>query len=330
MTRSPLEAQIEAFLSWLTHERRSPRSTSETYARTLRHLAAFLDEERLPLDAARVSLPMLRAWLARLDEKDGPTTIARKVATVRSFFRFLHRRDLVPENVAARLRAPKAPRPLPRFLTVDEAFRVVEAPRTETARDEALCFRDRAILELLYGAGLRVAELCGLRCDDVDLRARLVRVLGKGDKERIAPFGPPAAEALEVWLEARETLIARSSARRAVEDALWLGVRGTRLTVRQVQNVVRRAGALGAGRGDLHPHALRHSFATHLLDAGADLRAIQELLGHASLATTQRYTHVSVDRLLAVYDKAHPLAHRVPSDASSGTPTARASETGQS
>jgi integrase/recombinase XerC len=217
---------------------------------------------------------------------------------------------------------------LPRFLTVDEAFRVVEAPSEDAQREEALRLRDRAILEMLYGAGLRVSELRGLRVDALELADQRVRVLGKGQKERLAPFGSPALEALRAWLEVRPLLLARASntiaetvdpprrgdaasrsGSRCARDALWLGEKGTALTVRQIQNIVRRYGALGAGRGDLHPHALRHSYATHLLDAGADLRGIQELLGHASLATTQRYTHVSVDRLMAVYDKAHPLAH---------------------
>jgi integrase/recombinase XerC len=162
------------------------------------------------------------------------------------------------------------------------------------------------MLELLYAAGIRVSELAGLRLGAVDREGRQIRVMGKGQKERLAPFGGPCAEALDAWLAVRSSLV---TAKTVPADALLLGARGTHLTVRQIQNIVRRYGALGAGRGDLHPHALRHTCATHLLDAGADLRTIQELLGHASLTTTQRYTHVSVDRLMAVYDKAHPLAH---------------------
>jgi integrase/recombinase XerC len=230
---------------------------------------------------------------------------------VRAFYRFLFRKGFVTKNVAAQLKSPKIRKGLPRFLTVDEAFRVVEAPTEDAHREEALRLRDRAILEMLYGAGLRVSELRALRVSELDLVQKRVRVMGKGQKERLAPFGAPALEALHAWLEVRPLLLARARSEldAAARDALWLGEKGTALTVRQIQNVVRRYGALGAGRGDLHPHALRHSYATHLLDAGADLRGIQELLGHASLATTQRYTHVSVDRLMAVYDKAHPLAH---------------------
>ncbi len=307
---SPLETQIEQYLSWLEHERRSPASTRETYGRALSALHAHLEARGLPLDAERLSLVALRSWVAALFETDGASTIARKLATVRAFFRFLHRKGLVSRNVAAALKSPKVTRGIPRFLTVDEAFRVVEAPSDDPHREESLRLRDRAILELLYGAGLRVSELAGLTLSALELDERRARVLGKGRKERLAPFGGPALEALRAWLEVRPLLLARGKRRSpSLEEALWLGERGTRLTVRQIQNVVRRYGALGAGRGDLHPHALRHSYATHLLDAGADLRGIQELLGHASLSTTQRYTHVSIDRLMAAYDKAHPLAH---------------------
>jgi integrase/recombinase XerC len=306
-----LETQIATYLDWLEHERRSPASTRETYARALFALRDFCLEKSLPLDAERLSLIALRGWLARLFETDQPSTIGRKVATVRAFYRFLFRKGLVTKNVAAQLKSPKIRKGLPRFLTVDEAFRVVEAPTEDAHREEALRLRDRAILEMLYGAGLRVSELRALRVSELDLVQKRVRVMGKGQKERLAPFGAPALEALHAWLEVRPLLLARARSEldAAARDALWLGEKGTALTVRQIQNVVRRYGALGAGRGDLHPHALRHSYATHLLDAGADLRGIQELLGHASLATTQRYTHVSVDRLMAVYDKAHPLAH---------------------
>lgn len=307
---SPLETQIATYLDWLAHERRSPLSTRETYARALHALHAFCEERSLPLDAERLSLIALRGWLAKLFETDQPATIGRKVATVRAFYRFLFRKGLLTKNVAAQLKSPKVVKGLPRFLTVDETFRVLEAPREDAHRDEALRVRDRALLELLYGAGVRVSELRGLTLADVELSARRVRVMGKGQKERLAPFGQPALEALEAWLEVRPLLLDRAKGdASAAAKALWLGDKGTALTVRQIQNIVRRYGALGAGRGDLHPHALRHSYATHLLDAGADLRGIQELLGHASLATTQRYTHVSVDRLMAVYDKAHPLAH---------------------
>jgi integrase/recombinase XerC len=305
----PLAQQIALFLSWLRDERRSPASTLRTYGHTLAELYEFVRRHDVTPDARQITIVTLRAFLAALFDHNASPTLARKVATLRSFFRYLLRRGILSSNPAAGLRPPKTIRPLPRFLTVDEAFRVVDAPSEDRARPELLRARDTAILELLYSSGLRVSELATLRLADLDLAARRVRVLGKGGKERVVPFGPSCGRALERWIALRSAVVL---AHPSPPDALFLGVRGTRLSVRQIQNIVRRYGALGAGRADLHPHALRHSCATHLLDAGADLRAIQELLGHESIATTQRYTHVSVDRLMAVYDKAHPLAHERP------------------
>lgn len=303
-----LRVQIERFETYLRAERRSSERTVTTYVRALNELHAFVAREGLPLDATKLGLVVLRAWLASLFPTCASATLARKIATVRTFYRFLMRKGLARENPAAALKTPKVKRTLPRFLTVDEAFRVMDAPKEDAARPEPLALRDAAILELLYGAGLRVSELAGLCLGDLEPSARTVRVLGKGGKERIAPYGGAAAKALAAYLEVRPDL--RSPKTGAQHpDALFLGRYGTRLTARQVENIVHRYGALGAGRGDLHPHALRHSCATHLLDAGADLRSIQELLGHASLSTTQRYTHVSVDRLMEVYDRAHPMAH---------------------
>jgi integrase/recombinase XerC len=182
----------------------------------------------------------------------------------------------------------------------------MEAPPKESKRAKPLKARDRALLETLYGTGVRVGELASMNIGDCDFTEASVRVLGKGGKERIVPLGQSALEALQAYLRERLGMLAK--AKGGDGDALWLARGGRRLSIRQVQNIVRRHGTLGAGRGDLHPHAMRHSCATHLLDAGADLRSIQELLGHSSLSTTQRYTHVSVDRLMEVYDRSHPLA----------------------
>ena len=237
----------------------------------------------------------------------------KKVSAIRSFFRFLLKRGIVEKNPAAGIRSPKVPKGLPRFLTVDQAFRVMEAPSKDDRRAKPLRVRDQAILETLYGTGVRVGELAAMSIQDCDLSEASVRVLGKGAKERIVPLGQSALEALQVYLPERRGMLVR--AKDGDDDALWLSQRGNRLSVRQVQNIVRQHGTRGAGRSDLHPHAVRHSCATHLLDAGADLRTIQDLLGHASLSTTQRYTHVSVDRLMEVYDRAHPLA-RAKSDGS--------------
>lgn len=308
-----LAQQIERFTAYLEGERRSSPATIETYRRTLASLHAFAASHELPLDARRLGVSALRGWLASLFADNASATLARKISALKSFYRFLERRGETRQNPAALLKSPKVKRTLPRFLTVDDAFRVVEAPAEDEARDPRLRARDTAILELLYGAGLRVSELSSLRLHSVERRAKTLRVRGKGNKERVVPFGEPAALALDAYLEVRSSLHAKGGAPHPT--ALFVGRFGTRLTPRQVQNIVQRYGALGTGRGDLHPHALRHTCATHLLDAGADLRGIQEMLGHSRLSTTQRYTHVTVDRLMEVYDRAHPLAHDDPEDA---------------
>ncbi|WP_437315804.1 tyrosine recombinase XerC [Sorangium sp. So ce385] len=249
---------------------------------------------------------LLRSWLGSLARTHAPASIARKVGAARALLRYLERRGEVDKNAAAQLALPKVRRPLPTFLDVDAAAEVMEIPGADTAEG----LRDRAILETLYGAGLRVSELCGLDLAHVDRRPAdraSVRVIGKGDKERIVPLGSHALAAIERYLERRDELTDPATGARDPR-ALFLSRRGARIGVRRVQALVQRYGALGAGRSDLHPHALRHTCATHLLDGGADLRAIQKLLGHASLATTQRYTHVSIDHLLKVYDAAHPMA----------------------
>lgn len=223
-------------------------------------------------------------------------------------------------NVAEQLLRPKVARELPMFLSAEDSASVVESPDAENvasgrpssadgALREVLALRDRALLELLYGTGIRVGELAGLSLDQLSLSEAnsVIRVLGKGQKERMVPLGRRAVSALEAWLTTRSALAHRRT--RFVDPAaVFLSTRGRRLNPRAVQLLVRRYGLLGAGRTDLHPHALRHTCATHLLDGGADLRVIQEILGHASLSTTQRYTHVSVAHLLKTYDAAHPLA----------------------
>jgi integrase/recombinase XerC len=302
-----LGPQIDAFLVRLTAERRGSARTAETYGRDLRALHAFVLAQGLPARADALDILTLRRFLASFVGKNGGATTARKIAALRAFLRDLQRRGEVRDNAAAMLRLPKVRKPLPKFLTVQGASEVVECDPQRSST--ALAVRDRAMLELLYGSGVRVSELTSLDLERLDLGARLARVQGKGDKERVVPFGQPCAEALASYLSLRSELRTR---RTVAQDpqAVFLSRLGRRITPRQVQYVVQRAGALGTGRPDLHPHTLRHSCATHLLDAGADLRSIQELLGHASLSTTQRYTHVTVDRLLEVYDKAHPLARR--------------------
>jgi integrase/recombinase XerC len=302
----PLELQIDAFAQYLADERRASARTVETYIRDLRSFRDYVREEGLPADAGKLDIVALRGFLASLFGSNQASTMKKKVSAIRSLFKFLLKRHIIERNPASGLRSPKISQSLPRFLTVEQAFRVMDAPPKEEKRAKPLKVRDQALLETLYATGVRVSELAGMNLDHCDFTESEVRVLGKGGKERIVPLGKSAVEAIRAYLPERGGLLEK--AKQGEPDALWLSRSGRRLGVRQVQNIVRRHGTLGAGRGDLHPHAMRHTCATHLLDAGADLRSIQELLGHSSLSTTQRYTHVSVDRLMEVYDRAHPLA----------------------
>jgi integrase/recombinase XerC len=302
----PLHQQIDAFARYLADERRSSARTVETYIRDLRSFRDYVHQQGLPADARKLDIVALRGFLSSLFPLNQASTMKKKVSAIRSFFKFLLKRQIIDQNPASGLRTPKIARSLPRFLTVDQAFRVMDSPPKEGKRAKPLKARDLALLETLYGTGVRVSELASMNLDHCDLSESAARVLGKGGKERIVPLGRSAVQALQTYLPERLGLLAKS--KEADPDALWLSRNGRRLSVRQVQNIVRRHGTLGAGRGDLHPHAMRHTCATHLLDAGADLRSIQELLGHSSLSTTQRYTHVTVDRLMEVYDRAHPLA----------------------
>jgi integrase/recombinase XerC len=345
-------AELKAqFLVHLTDERRASTNTVLAYGRDLDALLAFVASRaeapqarptrprRRDQDAAAaLDLYVLRAWLGELARVCKPSSVARKIASVRAFGRWMKRQGHAQLNPAEQLASPKVRRELPTFLSADDAGSVVESPSldnvanrpattsSERARRAAVVLRDRAVLEVLYGGGLRVAEACGLDLGQLSMgEDRTVRVLGKGKKERIVPLGRKAASAIAAWLAVRGAL-AHPRTRFVDPHALFLSVRGRRLNARSVQLLVRRYGLVGAGRADLHPHALRHTCATHLLDGGADLRAIQEMLGHASLSTTQRYTHVSVAHLLAVYDGAHPLARSSTSLVASKVVGSRASK----
>jgi integrase/recombinase XerC len=298
-----LEEAVAAFLRHLEAERRASPHTIDAYAGDLAGLVAFARERGARDDVRAIDVYLLRGWLGQLARVVAASSVGRKVAAVRTWMRWMRRRGIVASSPAEELSSPKARRPLPTFLSVDAAKEVVEAP----ARDSAAGVRDRAMLELLYGSGLRVSELAGLDLSHVDVEGASARVLGKGRKERIVPLGKKSIEAVVRWLEVRSTFVTRKT---GTQDprALFLSKRGRRLTVRAIQNSVHAYGALGSGRADLHPHALRHTCATHLLDGGADLRAIQELLGHSRLSTTQRYTHVSMEQLMRTYDASHPLA----------------------
>ena len=300
-----IDESLAAFLRHLQVERRaSPRTVTE-YGRDIEGLAKFTRERGSSAaeDVRAIDVYLLRAWLALLARRHAPSSIARKVAAARTWMRWMRRRGHVDSCPADELATPKVRRGLPTLLSVDSAKEVVEVPSSDTAAG----LRDRAILELLYGSGLRVSELCGLDRDALDLPGASARVLGKGSKERVVPLGTPCLEALARWLEVRPGMV---HPRRKTQDpqAVFLTTFGARIYSRSVHKLVRAHGATGAGRADLHPHALRHTCATHMLDGGADLRAIQEMLGHSSLSTTQRYAHVSMEHLMRVYDAAHPMA----------------------
>ena len=312
------DTALAAFTQYLEVERAYSPRTIEVYTRDVAALRAHLREKRdkdVPL--ARLSAIDIRSQLAALFGKNGAATIGRKLSSVRAFCRFLVKRGAIPGNPAAAIRGPKKPKGLPRALDVDDAKRLMEAPaatgtiaaRTLSASEEArhalLRLRDAALLEVLYGTGLRVSEACALDLGDID-RDRyatpmiLVRK-GKGGKQRQVPLGTLADDALATYLPARKALHATGA-------ALFVNAAGERLTPRSVQRMVKKWTIAGGVHANATPHGLRHSFATHLLDAEADLRSIQELLGHASLASTQIYTKVSLDHLMKVYDDAHPRA----------------------
>jgi integrase/recombinase XerC len=255
-------------------------------------------------DPGTIDLRTLRSWLANQQTRGkSRTTMARRATTVRVFTAWLARTGRAPADAGAALGSPKAHRSLPPALSQEEARLLLDAAAERAADGIALGTRDVAVLELLYATGIRVGELCGLDVDDVDAERRVVRVLGKGRKERSVPYGRPAAQALDRWLRVRAQLAGPRSA-----GALFVGARGGRLDQRAVRSLVHARLAEVPGAPDLGPHGLRHTAATHLLDGGADLRSVQELLGHASLATTQIYTHVTTDRLRQAYRQAHPRA----------------------
>ncbi|MCD1145565.1 tyrosine recombinase XerC [Kocuria sp. LUK] len=305
-----LARAVERWAGHLAHElARSPR-TVQAYTADVRSLLTWLHAHHRVASPADVELEMLRAWLAaRHADGAGRSSMARWTASVRGFFGWAAATGMIGTDPSLRLAAPKRGRHLPDVVPADAVRTLLDdlADRAraggEDARGAALAARDRALLELLYATGARVAELAGADVDDVDRTRRVLTVVGKGDRQRSVPFGVPADDALELWLRRRPVLAGPDGG-----PALFLGSRGGRIDVREIRRVVERE--LGtvpdtAARG---PHALRHSAATHLVDGGADLRTVQELLGHSSVASTQIYTHVSVDRLGAVYRQAHPRA----------------------
>ncbi|HEU5470343.1 MAG TPA: tyrosine recombinase XerC [Actinophytocola sp.] len=252
---------------------------------------------------AELELSVLRAWLAAQRAGGASrTTLARRSAAIRTFTAWAHRRGHLPTDPGARLVAPRPHRKLPAVLRQDQAAELLHASASGAAERDAIALRDHALLELLYATGIRVSELCGLDVPDVDLDRRVVRVLGKGGKERTVPFGVPAQRAVRDWLADGRPALARPDS----PPSLLLGARGARFQPASVRRIVHDALGAVPDAPDMGPHGFRHSAATHLLDGGADLRSVQELLGHATLATTQLYTHVTVERLKAIHDRAHP------------------------
>ncbi len=298
-----MQAILDEFDEYLDLQCGRSAHTRRAYLGDLRSLFAFLDGHGAALDG--LSLPLLRTWLSTGAVAGAArTTLARRTSAIKAFTAWAVRRGLLTVDPAARLQVPKAHRTLPAVLRQDQAADAMAAAKSGAEQGDPLALRDRLIVEMLYATGIRVSELCGLDIDDVDTGHRVVRVLGKGNKQRTAPFGVPAADALRAWLaDGRPALVTADSG-----PALLLGARGGRLDVRQARTVVHQTIAAVAGAPDMGPHGLRHSAATHLLEGGADLRVVQELLGHSSLATTQLYTHVAVSRLRAVHDQAHPRA----------------------
>ncbi|WP_144877537.1 tyrosine recombinase XerC [Microbacterium sp. 1.5R] len=298
-----LEAAAGVFADHLRQVRRLSPATVRAYRSDLRDLTATVGE----VSIGAVTLEHLRDWLWTATQRgDARSTLARRTAAVRSFFAWAQEHELIVHDPSLRLVAPKRGRSLPTVASQDSMAGLLDAQRTATSGGDPMALRDHAILEVLYGAGIRVSELCGLDIDDVDLDRGTARVLGKGAKERIVPFGAPARDAIGAYLTRGRPALALRTTRSS--SALFLGARGGRVGPRAVYTLVAGVLAPLVGAETVGPHALRHTAATHLLDGGADLRAVQEILGHASLGTTQIYTHVSSERLTATYRLAHPRA----------------------
>lgn len=302
-TNTRVQAAVAAFADYLTLERGMSEHTVRAYTSDLRSLLAFaLGPEAAEFEPAALTLVSLRAWLADAATGLSRATLARRAATARAFTAWAHRTGLLSSDVGARLASSRSPNALPTVIDAPAAARLLDTARSIAADGGAARVRDWAALELTYASGLRVSEVTGLDLGDIDFSRRTARVEGKGRKERVVPFGIPAEQALRMWLTERARLAGPEAG-----AALFVGERGRRLDPRMLRTAVHRLTAV-AGVKDLAPHGLRHSAATHLLEGGSDLRSVQELLGHASLSTTQRYTHVSPERLRAVYSQAHPRA----------------------
>ncbi|MFQ3574131.1 MAG: site-specific tyrosine recombinase/integron integrase [Thermodesulfovibrionales bacterium] len=293
-----LHEHIDRFIEYMRVEKNSSKHTLRAYRRDLEDFAAFANVK--PQD---IEMLDIRGFIAdKIMSGKSKTTVSRKLATLRSFLNYLYREGYVKTNVARLVRAPKTPKPLPKFLNVDDAFNLVQSPDGIGH----IPVRDRALLELIYASGLRVSEVENLKVEDINLKEGLVKAKGKGMKERIVPIGKKAIDTLRSYLVERAILKRKKGDKHS--DSLFLNRHGDGITERQIRRIVVKYARLIGIEGSIGPHTLRHTFATHLLIGGADLRVIQEMLGHSSLSTTQRYTHLDLGQLLDVYDRAHPLS----------------------
>ncbi|MCK5421495.1 MAG: tyrosine recombinase XerC [Deltaproteobacteria bacterium] len=296
-----LDTYIEKFEHYLSVEKNLSPHTQRNYVSDLHQFKDFLESEHPGISITAIDNMTIRSYLGSLYKKNRKSSIARKLASLRTFFKFLLKVGILKENPASTVSTPRLEKHVPSFLTIDEMFALLNMP-DET---KLVGMRDKAILETLYSSGLRVSELVEMNEDDLDLNLGIIKVMGKGRKERIVPIGSKAIEALNNYLSSRKRM-GKCPLSSSLNPPLLLNQRGGRLTTRSVARIINRYVEQCGLLKNISPHSLRHTFATHMLDAGADLRAIQELLGHVSLSTTQKYTHVSISKLMEVYDKAHP------------------------
>jgi integrase/recombinase XerC len=304
--KKDLSAYIGLFADWLAVEKGYSPHTVSNYCRDIRGFAAFVDDDCRLTD---IDQDIVKNFICSLNRVNKPASVARKLSAMQTFFALLLRERQISRNPMTGVVRPKQGHYIPTFLTVDEVFRLLDAP----GADDTFAARDKAILEMLYSTGMRVSELSGLDMDALDLETEMVRIAGKGNKERLGPVGAPAIEAIHRYLPQRHRLRqGLERGRQLAVGPLFVNSRGGRLTSRSVERLVKLYGQRAGIISRVTPHALRHSYATHLLEMGADLRMVQELLGHASLSTTQKYTHLTMDHLMEVYDKAHPMATKQP------------------
>jgi integrase/recombinase XerC len=300
-----IQDHIERFIDYLKSQRGYSQNTARSYRTDLLHFFNYLKKKDNAgeIDLSQIDFHVIRAYLGGLFKGYKKTTISRKLSAVRTFFIFLEKNNLNKGNPAAEISAPKQGKYIPGYLNIDDMFMLLDAPEPVTLGD----VRNKAILELLYSCGIRVSELTGLDLSDIDFKERLVRVIGKGNKERIVPVGKKALSVIEIYLDQTQAVRKKCvNMNKPGSNPLFLNKSGGRLSSRSVSTIVKGFVRKYNIADDITPHSIRHTYATHLLDSGADLRSVQELLGHASLSTTQRYTHVSLDKLMEVYDSAHP------------------------